>query len=162
MSRAKIAGRLPLLRDGRVPAVLSEFELEGDALEFTLEVPLSAQLLSGLTMSTGRLTHPHPSSPPDAVLQVAWGSASADEVGLHLLARNQARAYLRARYVQPPEQPELEPVRCSIDGTLWRYQLRLLALPDGGDLTFRLSSRLLDIRHAVGVVPVANLRSGLI
>ncbi len=162
MSRSKIAGALPLLRDGRIPAVLSEFELEGDALDFTLEVPLSAQLLSALTRSTSPLIRVHPSSPPDAVLRVSWASDLADELGLHVPARNQAFAHAQVRYGEPPERPELEPVRSSIEGTRWRHRLRFQPMPDDGDLTFRLSSQMLDIRNAVGVVAIANLRSHFI
>jgi hypothetical protein len=162
VSRSTIAGQLPLLRDGRIPAELNEFDLEGDALEFTLEVPLSAQLLSGLTRSTSPLIRLPPSAPRDAVLRVSWGIDLADEVGLLVPARSQAFAHARVRYGQPPEQPELEPVRSSIKGTRWRHRLRFQPLPEQGELTFRLSSQLLDIRNAVGVVPIANLRSRVI
>jgi hypothetical protein len=157
----KIAGRLDLLHDGRVPAVLREFELDGDALEFTLEVPLSVPLLDGLGEPQWPSLGP-PSSPPDAVLRVSWARDLADEVALRIPARGQAIVHARALSEQPPGQPELAPVRCSLEGSSWQQRLTFQPLPEIGELTFRLSSRLLDIRTAVGVVPVANLRSRLI
>jgi hypothetical protein len=158
----QIAGRLPLLREGRVPATLRDFELEGDTIEFTLEVALSPPLLSGLADSASLFGSSVFSSPPDAVLRVSWAQGMADEAGLHVPARNQAIATGRVRLGQPPGQPELHPIRCAIEGTRWQQRLSFGPLPDDGELTFRLTSRLLDITNSVGVVPVAHLRARLI
>jgi hypothetical protein len=154
-----IAGQLRLLRDGRVAAELNDFELEGERLEFTLQVPLPEQLLSQLTRSLSPLSAPVPASPPDGSLRVSWAHGSADEVGLHLPARGQAFARAQVRYGQPPGEPTLEWVRCSIEGSKWQHRLKFRPLPAAGELTFRFSSPLLDVKNAVGVVGIANLRS---
>ena len=156
-----IAGRVELVHDGRVQAVLREFDLDGDALGFTLEVPLSDQLLDGLSPPRPFLLGAA-SAPPDAMLRISWAKDLADEVDLCIPARGQAIAYARVRYGQPPAQPELAPVRCSLERTTWKQRLTFQPLPEIGELTFRLSSRLLGITTAVGFVPVADLRSRII
>lgn len=157
-----IAGRVELVHDGRVQAVLRKFDLDGDALGFNLEVPLSAQLLDRLRPSSRWPTLGDDSASEDAVLRVSWAKDAADEVGLRVPLLGQAIGYARARYGQPPGQPELAPVSSSLEGTTWKQRLTFQPLPEIGELTFRLSGRRLGITTAVGFVPVADLRSRII
>lgn len=143
-------------------AELRDFDLEGERLECTLVVPLPGHLLSELTRSVSPLSVPVPSSPPDGSLKVSWAHDSAEEIGLHLPARSQAFGRGQVRYGQLPGEPMLEWTRCSIEDAKWLHRLRFQPLPQAGELTFRFSSRLLDVSSAVGVVAIANLRSHVI
>jgi hypothetical protein len=150
------------MRDGRESAQLRDFELDDAKLDFSLEVPLSERLLSELSRTLTPLSQPIPSSPPHGLLKVSWAPGAADEVGLHLPARSQVIGRGQLRYGQPPGEPMLEWVRCSIEGTKWLHRLKFQPLPDAGALAFRFSSRMVDVKSAVAVVSVADLRSRII
>ena len=162
MSRGNVAGELPLMRDGRESAKLRDFDLQGDTLEFLLEVPLPEPVSSGLSGSAGALSSPVPSSPADGVLRISWAPDAADEVALHLPGRSQTLARAQVRYGQTPREPLLEWTRCFIEGTKWLHHMRFQPLPEAGALAFRFSSRPLDVTSAVGVVAVSDLRSRII
>jgi hypothetical protein len=151
-------GTLPLTRAGRVLAVLCDFELEDDTLAFVLQVQLSPQLLSGLTLSPGISRIPSFPLPSDASLQVTTKD-SVTETPLSVPPRGSAIAVART-HTPEPTQLTLEPVSSSIEGSRWRQHLRLRRLPDDGELSFQVSSTLLDITKAVGVISVAKLLGG--
>ena len=158
MGRYRIVGTLPLMRAGRVLATLCDFELQDDTLAFVLQVPLSPQLLSGLMLSPGISSIPSFPLPSDASLQVTTKD-SETQTTLSVPPRGSAIAVVRSNTHQPT-QLTLEPASSSVEGSRWRQHLSLRCLPDDGELTFQVSSPLLDIPKAVGVISVAKLFAG--
>ncbi len=160
MARLRIAGTLALSCDGQLEAVLRDWRLDGDSVTFTLELPLSSEVLDDPTAALG--SRPRPEEAADAVLEVSWDGGRTSQAHLQIPPPNASVARLVAHRPGEPVEPTLGMTRSFVRAGQWIQEMRFAPLPEGGELAFRLTSRVLGIRSAVDAVSVEQLRSRII
>jgi hypothetical protein len=160
VSRSRIAGTLDLSCDGELQAVLRDWWLDGDGVTFTMELPLPLEMLDTLPSTRGH--RPLPKDTPDAVLQVSWDGGQSSQAHLQIPPRNAMVGRVAAYQPGEPVEPTVGMTRSFIRAGQWIQEMKFEPLPPGGELAFRLTSRVLEIRSAVDVVSVERLRSRII